>query len=539
MIRRLAPPFALAVVLAAAACGTKPPAEDVATTQAALATESVFSIADSTLSCEVSNRTFGGSNPFLCVDDMAGADLGIPVYDGTNTWVLFGDALTTDQGQSTRWSWGPSSDPVGYFAGATSSTVCGGLELVTIANDDQQGACAPYMGDVFAPDVVVAPATADFVFQGSAVQAPTVGSATLPANSAIPGTDEVPSGAFYYGGSLYTFYTGAPEHSSYFLDDPPVASVSYLTQWAPVQSVSSPFTAAGSRQVVSMVDYSTSVVDGSPTTPRGWSPQPPLGGNFIQVSPVASGGYLYLFGTGAYRYSQIFLARLLLSTFESTLPSSLVQATSFQVWNGTEFVSGGAGAMPIVADEDAGASAPDVGELSVQSYAQGVWLMMYAPRGASKVVVRWATGATGPWSAETVVLDTSTAAAAGPYCCTGTPPQGSDLPQCSGQQFVECTAAGLPQSAPYAPYLFPTLVPLSAYGYQVSYMISSFVPYGTSLMTFEIGITPCPPQPCGTDQSWSTTTCACACRCGEIHVDGHILCESCEFTPGGGAISAP
>jgi hypothetical protein len=431
--------------------------------------------------CSVSNETTGVAANSLSPYGMTAGDLGITVYDGTQTWVFFGDTMTTPGGE-----WNNAADATGYFVGTNASSttagLCGGLSLVSFAD----------LG-VFAPDPVVAPfvchfepireasglstdislpcgyePVGDFVFQPT--PDPPAGVGPLPTASAIPGQDEVPTGAFAYAGEIYAFYQGAPWWSTDIPGDLPVGSVSYLTAWTPSQTISQPFSAATSRQIFSSVDFSLSNKSSprsggtaeAPPVPPGWPSAPPLGGHFIQIAPVvdAATSTLYLFGTGEYRLSHIYLASIPLPAgpLEDTLPTVFANTPGLQTWTGAEWSSSPTAAAPLTFADDSGA---DAGEISVQYFAsQGLWVMMYAPSVVSggpfagDVIARYATAPTGPWS-DAAVLS---------------------------------SGAGL-----YAPYMLPYLtfepetipiVGLSEYtGY---YMASTFDPYGNQLMSFTV-----------------------------------------------------
>jgi Domain of unknown function (DUF4185) len=434
--------------------------------------------------CSVSNENAGVAANALSSYGMTAGDLGITVYDGTRTWVFFGDTMTTPAGE-----WNSAADATGYFAGTNAASqtegLCGGMSLVSIAD----------LG-VFAPDPVVPPAVChfsvlpgpsaasanvvspcryesvgDFVFQPTSDPPASVG--PLPTASAIPGQDEVPTGAFAYAGEIYAFYQGAPWWSTVVPGDLPVGSVSYLTAWTPSQTISQPLSGATSRQIFSSVDFNLSNPSspepdkpaGTPPVPPGWPSAPPLGGHFIQVAPVvdAANGTLYLFGTGEYRLSHIYLASIPLPAgpLEDTLPSVLANTTGLQTWAGpTEgWSSSPTAAAPLAFDDDAVA---DAGELSVQYFAaQGVWMMMYAPSVVSEshfagdVIARYATAPTGPWS-DAAVLS---------------------------------SGAGL-----YAPYMLPYLTPdpetgiqsLLYHSFTGYYVASTFNPYGNQLMSFTV-----------------------------------------------------
>jgi hypothetical protein len=173
----------------------------------------------------------------------------------------------------------------------------------------------------------------------------------------------------------------------------------------------------------------------------------------------------------------------------------LADSPGFQVWTGGGWAAfSGTNAATLAFSDDA---SPDVGELSVRHYAAaGVWLMMYQASHSSTVVMRWAPAPTGPWSTANVIVDMSSTAARSTYCCQGSSlgmtPGGPDW-ACSGQQIVECGSStgdptGAPRAGLYAPSLLPYLVP-SGGGFIAYFLLSSFVPYNTELMSFSIHVT--------------------------------------------------
>jgi hypothetical protein len=487
----------MGAIVACTACGQSAPGEATASQGAPVTvtvTTSVVVDSQSEEACKVSNAAAGGAGDLSCNDDLLSADLGITVADGERTWMLFGDTFPVDAD-----GWPGGADATGYFTGLDpQAAMCGsGVDLVTVNGVGSAQTCGS-QSLVYAPDPVFFtqswPSTSidDFVFQpaGSADGA----AGELPSNAAIPGAFEVPTGAFSYEGTVYTFYSGAPGSlTSPVVGEDGLPSVSYLTSWTPPSTlaptwppayapaaVSVPFTSAESRQVVSMVDY----VGLRPPTPA-WSASSTFGGKFVQIAPVVSWPYLYLYGTGAYRSSHVYLARLPLPEHGAPLAFSpyLSETPGFSVWNGSAWSSSPADAAPLAFSDDAAA---DVGELSVQQPLPGIWLMMYTPslKGAfgGNVMVRWATSPSGPWSTMTSVLDVLAPASEGSYCCAGTPPGG-----CAGLELYGCYE-GAPIFGLYAPYMLPYVTPVSGNTVTVWYVISGTYPYTTALMSFDVDI---------------------------------------------------
>jgi Domain of unknown function (DUF4185)/CXCXC repeat len=496
--------------------------------------------------CKVTNQ----NQALACDYDLGGADLGITVNDPdtATSWVLFGNSMVaTSAALGDPNSWETDSDAIGYFPGTSPGDLCDALQLVNVVPASSPQTCGT--GEVFSPDPVFAPefvargsgsfSIGDFVFQP--VLAP---AGDLRRNGAIPGTDEVPTGAFYYGGSIYAFYSGAPGVGSSGLPPP---SVSYLTTWTPSQTVSVPF--SPTRAIISKVDYSLE------SPPTGWVSPPPIDRHFVQVAPVVSGGYLYMFGTGAFRASWVYLARMPWPEDGSApvIADYLVNSPGFEVWTGGSREEAGswsstvADAIPLFTDDPGNTvvapNTADVGELSVQIFDAGarlgnVWLMMYTPKGSLQVLMRWATspGDLGGWSPPIAVFDMSSTANQQAFCCQGG--TGSDGNQiCDKEQFLECNSTlgpnvGQPLFGPYAPYMLPSITSEGGSVYSISYLLSSFSPYGTQLMSYDIDITrPCGtgrPPTCPLDQVLDPATCACECRCGGLTRDGVTRCLACR-----------
>lgn len=485
----------MGAMVACVACGQAGPAETTTAQSSPLSvtvTTSVVIDTQSQEACKVSNTAAAGADALSCGYDMLSSDLGITVADEGRTWVLFGDTYPSDAD-----GWPSGADATGYFTGQDpQAALCGGLDLVSVSGLTSAQTCAT-TSLVYAPDPVffsqpwATGGIGDFVFKPTGSADGAAGS--LPSNAAIPGDYEVPTGAFAYGGTIYTFYSGAPGVlGSPVTGDNGAPSVSYLTSWTPPDdlvsrrppvrapaTVSLPFTATESRQVVSMVDY---VASRPPTS--NWSASDTLGGKFVQISPVVSWPYLYLYGTGSYRNSHVYLARLPLPADGSlAFAQYLSQTPGFSVWDGTDWSTTTTAAAPLDFPDDAAA---DVGELSVQRFDPGVWLMMYTPslKGAhaGNVMVRWATSPSGPWTAMTSVLQVTSAASEATYCCTGTPPGG-----CTGLELYACDD-GAPIYGVYAPYMLPYLTHVSGNTFAVWYLISGTYPYTNALMSFDIDI---------------------------------------------------
>ena len=241
----------------------------------------------------------------------------------------------------------------------------------------------------------------------------------------------------------------------------------------------------------------------SPTTPGGWSTPPPLDGNFVWITPlVGPDGFLYLFGTGQYRASPVYLARLPMSYQGQDFPNFLVgqylaSTPGLQFFNtnsGTFWDSNPANATPLTFDV-VGANA-NLGEISVRYFNDvGAYLMSYShpsgSGGGSQVIVRWATSVTSTWH-ELIALDMTNQRNQCQYCSnanatTCSSSYGITVP--SPQAFTQC----YPDSV-YAPDMLPYLTNVSrtvvgsqpVLNFTLSYLWSTFVPYDSVLFSADV-----------------------------------------------------
>jgi hypothetical protein len=446
-----------------------------------------------------------------------GADLGYPVFDGSTTWLFFGD---TDADDPNTEDWTHGADSTGYFSGADPTVLC-------TSNPDQSNLqFVPYFDGsgmavaAFSPDLTIAPnwgqpigtgqkATPIRDFISRSPSPPPSLTAMLPAHSDIPGDFETPSGAFFYNGQMFIFQTGSPETNA--ISGFPLQTLSYLTVWNPSSSAPKPFPTE--RAIISAVDYTTQNQDATCSSrgcpvPTGWPSIPPLGGGFVRVAPVVTNDFVYLFGTGVHDAGWVSLARLPVSSLADVAAGKypfLSSAPGLQVWTNQPLlgmsVPGWSASpptphelnnlAPLFSDD----IAPDVGTFSVQRIG-GQWMMMYNPHQDSlkqtdplnqTVVLRTAPDPTGPWSSATKIVDVSSPADAQELCC-GTAVQGV----CSANEIIWCSETDF-----YAPYLFPfsnstTATQQTGLGLCTDttttvtyyYALSAFRPYGATLMTF-------------------------------------------------------
>lgn len=365
--------------------------------------------------------------------NLLGTDLGIPVGHGSDLFMFFGDTV----GYKAIWPFSESvPDSVGFavdgraaFA-ADPQLLCDGLRFLRLpANASLGPSVDPAIQADFAAGVMTAPS-------GHALSEYIKNPAGPPGQNAfpmLPGTFEVPSGAFSSGGSIYVFYTtvGGP--------DALTMKASYLAKWASPSTAGTP-----SYQILHALD-------------ERFDAAGPLAGRFINVAAEPKGDYVYLFGTGEFRLSPIYLARKPLAALETPGGYEVFDPAS-QAW----LSAPAAAAAPIIAD-------PKFGETSFRYFPDlGVWMFM--AQGANRIVVRFADRPEGPWSDEVTVHDNTDPAFLAQYCCV---PEGT----CSGERLFNCSKAGF-----YGTYLFPDPA-VDATGFSITYTMSTWDPYNVALFT--------------------------------------------------------
>jgi hypothetical protein len=230
----------------------------------------------------------------------------------------------------------------------------------------------------------------------------------------------VPSGAFAYGDSIYVFYTtvGSPTDLE--------MKGSYLVKWTQPQTTGTP-----AYQILYAVD-------------ERFDDAGPLHGHFINIAAEVSGDYVYLFGTGAYRASPIYLARKRLD--------QLATPGAFEE-------------LGVVIDT------PGYGETSVR-YVPSLqrWLLLAQESlpGSNRIVMYQAVQPQGPWGAPTIVHDMADPGFRTTYCCT-------TADDCEGVQMFDCAQTGF-----YGTYLFPAVTG-DASAFTITYTMSSFAPYDAAV----------------------------------------------------------
>jgi hypothetical protein len=497
--------------------------------------------------------------------DFAGSDQGISVDDSVDqlTWFFAGDSKAADDK-----AWFGVYEPgagganvIGYLGRhdyGNPESLCERFQLTTVP-----GMTSTAGGGVYSPDVMVAPA-GDSIDNYIFTQTPNLTAATvpiLPPNSGIPGIDEATTGAFFvpsessfrgdgssgwqgdgssdsgnHGGTMYLFYAGSPglQIQSDGSKGLPITSVSYLADWKKISPVGTiPNVSPTTYSILARVDYSTendttscypSICPPGPPS-SSWPAKPPLGGHFVWVDAVVAGDagganpYIYLFGTGKFRASHVYLARIRENDLDAighcaAAPCYLGQARGFQIWT-TSTPSG----TPHWSPSDSAPSTEDIanaaylcfpddptaeyGQISVRHFDNvdggGLWLMLAAPTGGynsppftspydQRIIARWAKSPEGSWSDALTVFDMRSGSSDGSqnqgrYCCQGVwngklDPNGLKVWECQGQvdgkplqQCMECQDAQAKQQSGtpgamrfgfYAPDMLPYLTEVSS-----------------------------------------------------------------------------
>jgi hypothetical protein len=393
----------------------------------------------STEVCKLLSNRFAGdptANDLQHRSNVLGADLGIPVDDQGQLYIFFGDTIGFDG----IWGDGQSHPDAVGFANAPTSTVignpallCSGLGIVSLAPGASIGPTLdPSIHADFAGGAMAAPAGHTL---GEYIHNP-AGPPDQPFAN-LPGDFEVPSGAFAYDGAIYLFYTTVGGPSDVTMKG------SYLARWA------APSTAA-----IPGYDIQYAVDE-------RFDAAGPLRGDFINIAAEVQGPYVYLFGTGAYRASGVYLARKALAT--------LATPGGFEVFDpaSNSWLPAGNAVQPIIGPAG-------FGETSVRYFPSiGRWMFLAEELlpGSNRIVARFADRPEGPWSDEIVVHDMADPAFTGSYCCAVDD-------QCDGAQFLDCDRTGF-----YGSYLLPDVLRHDDGSFTVHYTLSSFAPYNVALFS--------------------------------------------------------
>jgi hypothetical protein len=362
--------------------------------------------------------------------NLVGTDLGIPLEVGSTLYFFFGDS----HGNKGIWQPGQSfPDALGYSLDSATAVaakpglLCSDLRFLTLSPSSSLGPTIdPSIVADFAAPAMIVPSGGSL---STYIHNPSGDSQNTFPN--LPGTSEVPSGAFAYGSDAYVFYTTVASPTNTTMQ------ASYLAHWSSPSPQASP-----SLGVLYSVDERSGTASA-------------LYGDFINVAAETSGSYLYLFGTGDFRKSPVRLARKALS--------SLVGAGGFELYDAASGTWGAARGAPIV-------TTPGYGETSVRFFsAINRWMFLAADFDThTQVVARFAAQAEGPWSDPIVVEDMSDPAFVSLYCCGQS---------CAGPQMMHCSGSTF-----YGAYLLPEIAVQSDGSFTVDYTLSTGNPYDVVLM---------------------------------------------------------
>jgi hypothetical protein len=380
--------------------------------------------------------------------NLRGTDLGIPVVIGDLLHVFFGDT----HGYREIWAIGEDPDSVAFVDAEAAATDPGVLcsDLSFYVTPDVPSVAAdtdPTVERDFAAGWMFPPPGEELSSYITHHPAPFPN---------IPGSFEVPSGALALESDVYLFWAGKSEFEPHHR-----MTLSYLVRWDPPRQLPE-------YQIVRPID---SLYDGA------------LGGHFIQILPLLDGDTLYLFGTGEFRRSGIYLARMPVRSLET--------GAGVEVYD----PSSGAWLDPATLDSRARAAIPPVVETGGVGELGGlfvpgpdVFLLMYQHAtiagdqlASNRVVVRTAPTPTGPWSEQITAIDMFDPAFMLEHCCLSEP--------CGDAQIWKCDAAGL-----YGAYPLPTpkVQPRTdgRFDVELPFLVSTWIPYNVVMFEARLALSP-------------------------------------------------
>ncbi len=374
--------------------------------------------------------------------NLRGTDLGIPVANGNDLFFFFGDSA----GVRGIWPFGGESlpDAVGYAALPHAAVIADPGVLCTnlrFLGGPLQSGIGHSLDNHIERDFAAASMTPPAGHALSEFIHNPAGARGANAFPNLPGDFEVPSGAFSWGGSIYVFYTTVVSPSTVEMKG------SYLARWAAPSTSGPP-----SYEILYAVDERFDAAGA-------------LHGDFINVAPVVSGDFVYLYGTGEYRKSPVHLARKALSSLAQPGGFERFDALTKQWLPATASASATA-ATPVVASAG-------IGELSVQYFPaihRFAMLDQEIVAGENQVLARFATSPEGPWSAAISVASLSDPAFFTKYCCVSL--------DCSGERLLNCDRAGF-----YGAYMLPDVTTRPDGSFVIDFVLSTWDPYDVALMS--------------------------------------------------------
>jgi len=206
---------------------------------------------------------------------------------------------------------------------------------------------------------------------------------------------------------------------------------------------------------------------------------------FLNVSVVEDDDTLWIFGSGTYRKSAVYLAKV--------ASSQIAEHSAWSYFQG--YQQGTAVFGPYESSATPVVPASCVGELSVRHHEGLGYLMAFncdSPRG---IHLRFADQPTGPWSASMIVFHPTSDLGYGYFIHQGESYVGYD----DGLSDPELEDYW---GGEYGPYLVPQWMTVESPGvYSIVYTLSSWNPYRSHLMrtiVAEPGVSASPPPPAGT-----------------------------------------
>jgi hypothetical protein len=201
-----------------------------------------------------------------------------------------------------------------------------------------------------------------------------------------------------------------------------------------------------------------------------------LGGHFMQILPFVVDDAVYMLGTGEYRRSGVYLARVPLRGLES--------GTGQEVWDpiASAWVEPTAATEPMFDSDGVGelggvfVPGPDVFAVMYQRELHGAGGAITDNR----IVLRTAPHPTGPWSDAVTIIDMADPAFQAAHCCGTT---------CVGDQILHCNSAGL-----YGSYVlpYPVVTPQrdGAMLVELPFLASTWNPYNVALFEARVLLQP-------------------------------------------------
>ena len=212
------------------------------------------------------------------------------------------------------------------------------------------------------------------------------------------------------------------------------------------------------------------------------------GGRFVFTALRASGSEVYMFGTGTYRGSDIYLSATPASSFWAGTGVRYYagHVNGQPTWSTTE-----SAAVPIVRDNPlkTPSYSPSVGNVSV-GYASdpGIWYMVFDGGRQSKETggfyFTYAKEPTGPWAAPQLIFNPTRDNALGAYIHN---PAASPNDGLNGPVIGPIDPATTP-GAPYAPMLIERFTRATSTTFRIYYFNSTWNPYTVVKMRSEFTI---------------------------------------------------